>query len=223
MSLWDWVAKYGHFIGNLHHKPYVMRTHALPRHQSYEASQCDGLTMWRHKLSHMSASPQPPLNDLGRPHIPVSTYQWFPHLLRTCEITRWSTDKNPPSFSKITVRLVVSANIVLDGHLVALIKLNHAIAGLYMCVRLHMQETGRWYPLNLKKNLSWETLLTVDFEFDVIRRKRPYRWTIWVSHLHHIGHHQFNRSRYTLEPATPACLPSSAYSLSWTAPGFLAR
>jgi len=41
---------------------------------------------------------------------------------------------------------------------IALIKLNHVIAGIYI----------------------WETLLTVDFEFDVIRRKRPYRWTIWI-------------------------------------------
>lgn len=69
------VAKYGHFIGNLHHRPNVTRTHALPRHQSYEASRCDRLTTWRHKLSNMSASPQPPLNDLGWPHIPVSAYQ----------------------------------------------------------------------------------------------------------------------------------------------------
>src|SRR6266481_4058674 len=26
----------------------------------------------------------------------------------------------------------------------------------------------------------WEYLTTLDFEFDVIRRRRPYRWTIWV-------------------------------------------
>src|SRR5258708_3852627 len=26
----------------------------------------------------------------------------------------------------------------------------------------------------------WEYLTTLDFELDVIRRRRPYRWTIWV-------------------------------------------
>lgn len=39
-----------------------------------------------------------------------------------------------------------------------LVKLNHAMAGLYI----------------------WETLLTAGFELDVLRRKRPYRWTIWL-------------------------------------------
>lgn len=34
----------------------------------------------------------------------------------------------------------VSANIALDSHLDAFVKLNHAIAGLYMCVRPHGQE-----------------------------------------------------------------------------------
>jgi hypothetical protein len=26
----------------------------------------------------------------------------------------------------------------------------------------------------------WEYLTTLEFELDVIRRRRPYRWTIWV-------------------------------------------
>jgi len=28
--------------------------------------------------------------------------------------------------------------------------------------------------------LSWETVFTAGFELDVLRRKRPYRWTIWL-------------------------------------------
>ncbi|KAI0248167.1 hypothetical protein BJV78DRAFT_842672 [Lactifluus subvellereus] len=39
----------------------------------------------------------------------------------------------------------------------ALIKLDHAIAGIYI----------------------WETVFTAGFELDVLRGKRPYRWTIW--------------------------------------------
>jgi len=40
----------------------------------------------------------------------------------------------------------------------ALIKLDHAIAGIYI----------------------WETVFTAGFELDVLRGKRPYRWTIWL-------------------------------------------
>jgi hypothetical protein len=32
---------------------------------------------------------------------------------------------------------------LVDGYIVAFIKLNHAIAGIYMCVRLNMQEAVR--------------------------------------------------------------------------------
>jgi hypothetical protein len=35
----------------------------------------------------------------------------------------------------------VSANIALDSHPVAFIKLNYAIAGVYLYVRPHMQES----------------------------------------------------------------------------------
>ena len=27
---------------------------------------------------------------------------------------------------------------------------------------------------------SWEFFTTLDYEWDVIRGRRPYRWTIWV-------------------------------------------
>ncbi|KAI9510095.1 hypothetical protein F5148DRAFT_1282291 [Russula earlei] len=48
-------------------------------------------------------------------------------------------------------------SIVLKDY-IALIKLNHALAGIYI----------------------WETVFTAGFELDVLRRKRPYRWTIWL-------------------------------------------
>jgi len=41
---------------------------------------------------------------------------------------------------------------------IAFIKLSHAIGGIYI----------------------WETVFTAGFELDVLRRRRPYRWTIWV-------------------------------------------
>jgi len=41
---------------------------------------------------------------------------------------------------------------------ITFVKLYHAIAGLYF----------------------WETVLTAGFELDVLRGKRPYRWTIWL-------------------------------------------
>ncbi|KAH9962066.1 hypothetical protein BGW80DRAFT_1463601 [Lactifluus volemus] len=47
--------------------------------------------------------------------------------------------------------------VVLEDF-VAVIKLNHVLAGLYI----------------------WEIILTADFELDVLRGKRPYRWTIWL-------------------------------------------
>ncbi|KAI0246168.1 hypothetical protein BJV78DRAFT_194666 [Lactifluus subvellereus] len=40
----------------------------------------------------------------------------------------------------------------------ALIKLDHVIAGIYI----------------------WETVFTAGFELDVLRREQPYRWTIWL-------------------------------------------
>ncbi|KAH8997695.1 hypothetical protein EDB86DRAFT_897693 [Lactarius hatsudake] len=46
--------------------------------------------------------------------------------------------------------------LVLRDYL-ALIKLNHSLAGIYI----------------------WETVFTMGFELDVLRGKRPYKWTIW--------------------------------------------
>ncbi|KAI0291213.1 hypothetical protein B0F90DRAFT_1778553 [Multifurca ochricompacta] len=44
------------------------------------------------------------------------------------------------------------------SHTVALIKLDHTLAGIYI----------------------WEILFTAGFELDVLKGKRPYRWTIWI-------------------------------------------
>jgi hypothetical protein len=49
-----------------------------------------------------------------------------------------------PSFRKNTVRPVVyvSANIALDSHLGAASNLNHAVAGIYLCVHFSRQESA---------------------------------------------------------------------------------
>jgi hypothetical protein len=90
----------------------------------------------------------------------------------------------PPSFCETTVRPEASlpADIVLNSCLDALAKLNHAIAGLYMCVFNFIRRTART-DIRVENNLSWETVFTAGFELDVLRGKRPYRWTIWVSPL----------------------------------------
>ncbi len=48
------------------------------------------------------------------------------------------------SFSRTYVRpaVVVPVNIAIDSFLAAFTKLNHAIAGLYLCVRLRWQESA---------------------------------------------------------------------------------
>jgi hypothetical protein len=33
--------------------------------------------------------------------------------------------------------------VALDDHLVAFLKLNHAVVGIYMCVRLHERKSAR--------------------------------------------------------------------------------
>ena len=40
--------------------------------------------------------------------------------------------------------------------------------------------TGKRVLISAYNNLSWETVFTAGFELDVIRRKRPYKWSIWV-------------------------------------------
>ncbi|KAI0246167.1 hypothetical protein BJV78DRAFT_194485 [Lactifluus subvellereus] len=58
----------------------------------------------------------------------------------------------------------------------ALIKLDHAIAGIYMCAHSPTQESEHRCELTT----SVGRLFTAGFELDVLRGKRPYRWTIWL-------------------------------------------
>src|SRR6266851_1816819 len=54
----------------------------------------------------------------------------------------------------------------------------------YTCVFFFLG--GKRALISSFDKLSWETVFTAGFELDVLRRKRPYRWTIWVSFLRHI-------------------------------------
>jgi hypothetical protein len=116
-----------------------------------------------------------------------------------------------------TVRpaVFVSVNIVLHCRLlVAFIKLSHVIAGVYMFVFLFNDRDARAL-ISSCDNPSWETVITTGFELDVLRGKRPYRWTIWVSALHHTRPCcHLNESSYTSAPATPTYLPSSSSLIS---------
>jgi hypothetical protein len=59
------------------------------------------------------------------------------------------------------------------------------------CWYLHVRSlsyTGTHKAILTRKGLSWETMLTADFELDILRGKRPYRWTIWVSFYAAIGY-----------------------------------
>ncbi|KAH9172790.1 hypothetical protein EDB89DRAFT_862214 [Lactarius sanguifluus] len=57
-----------------------------------------------------------------------------------------------------------------------LTKLFHAIGSLYMCAHPYMQKG----PTLIHTFTSWETVFTAGFELDVLRGKRPYKWTIWL-------------------------------------------
>ena len=106
----------------------------------------------------------------------------------------------------------LSADIAPDSYLVAFLRLNHVITGIYMCVHLR----GKAHRLLILgyNNFSWETVITIGFELDMLRRKRPYKWTIWVSSLQYSKlYYRLNENSYTLGPVTRACLPLSAYSL----------
>jgi len=51
----------------------------------------------------------------------------------------------------------------------------HTINGLYMWVCISLS-TSRWF----NHPSSWEFFTTLDYELDILRGRRPYRWTIWV-------------------------------------------
>lgn len=52
----------------------------------------------------------------------------------------------------------------------------------YLYVR-SLSYSGTHKTISAHKSPSWETVLTADFELEVLRGKKPYRWTIWVSLL----------------------------------------
>ena len=78
--------------------------------------------------------------------------------------------------------------------LVAYIKLGHAISGVYMSVFDTIGRKTRVLTSGCN-NPSWETVTTAGFDLEVLRGKRPYRWTIWVSSL------QYSRPRGHLNEA----------------------
>jgi len=109
----------------------------------HETSRCDGVADWCYQSSHMSASSELPLMDRR-----AALYM---RSLLSCGFstsgrlsTRWSIRINFPSFWKTTVcpAIFVLANITINSDLVAFIKLNHAIGGIYMFVHLHTQESA---------------------------------------------------------------------------------
>lgn len=85
----------------------------------------------------------------------------------------------------------LSTNIALDNHL-SYFGQAQSCNGRSLHVRSSSYPGKRMVISVELAELSWETLLTAGFELDVLRRKRPYRWTIWVSHFHHMGFHQLN-------------------------------
>jgi hypothetical protein len=85
---------------------------------------------------------------------------------------------------------------------------------LYVCSWLYTRNHA-WASAN--NILSWETLFTAGFELEVLKGKRPYRWTIWVSYQPTIRYdHSWNWNSYILEHATPLCLRSFCSSLKQT-------
>jgi hypothetical protein len=56
----------------------------------------------------------------------------------------------------------------------------HAVAGLYLYVWPARHSTHISNNNNSAFITSWEFVTTLDYEWSVIRRHRPYRWTIWV-------------------------------------------
>jgi len=51
----------------------------------------------------------------------------------------------------------------IDSYLVALIKLYHAIGGIYMYVHLHEPPQRKWELISTWENFSWETVITAGF------------------------------------------------------------
>src|SRR5260370_28403373 len=81
----------------------------------------------------------------------------------------------------------------------------------------HWHSAAPTCHVTLLFTLSWEIVTTLDYEWSVIRGRRPYRWTIWVC-----NHSPFSVSSATFRCATDSFLgsrstlfPVSPPSLLW--------
>jgi hypothetical protein len=120
------------------------------------------------------------IDGLELPYI----YGLFAELTSRRAIPTWLTGLILFSSFKTSVRTLVILTTrcrLNTRYKVALIKLDHAIAGIYMCVHARIQQGP--HGMSANNNISWETVFTLGFEIDVLRGKRPYKWTIWVSPL----------------------------------------
>ena len=149
--------------------------------------------------------------------------------LRFSQLLRTFTNKmvNSHNFAIILQDYSVSCDLCVSQHRHWLSLSCFHQAESYTWRHLHVCSSsyaGKRALIPSCNNLSWETVFTAGFELDVLQRKRPYRWTIWVSVLLHMWPcHHVDESSYTSEPATPAYFVSSASSFKWTAQEFRVR
>jgi hypothetical protein len=65
----------------------------------------------------------------------------------------------------------------------------------YLHVR-SLSYAGKPEAMITHNNVSWETILTANFELDVFRGNRPYRRTIWVNLYAMDYHHHLHWNSY---------------------------
>jgi hypothetical protein len=89
----------------------------------------------------------------------------IPLLSRLIMVRKTFMAKHASSWSRLLSTVTVS-------------KLWHAVAGLYLCVC----PAARPFAITLIRHFvsSWEFVTTLDYEWNLFRRRRAFRWTIWV-------------------------------------------
>ncbi len=68
----------------------------------------------------------------------------------------------------------------------AIVHFWHVVDGLYMYVSLPglgALASSIYVTIKWRTSDSWEFFTNLDYEWDAIRGRRPYRWTIWVCSL----------------------------------------